>query len=90
MGKQVEAGVKFQPNGSPILITAAWFHIEQTNLVTTNPATQISTQSGKVRSEGFEIEASARCPAASTCMVPTAISVSAPCRIRIRRMSAPA
>lgn len=62
MGKQVEAGVKFQPDGSPILITAAWFHIEQTNVVTSNPITYLATQSGKVRSEGFEIEANAPLP----------------------------
>ena len=62
MGKQIEAGVKFQPDGSPILITAAWFHIEQTNVVTSNPLTFLATQSGKVRSEGFEIEANAPLP----------------------------
>jgi iron complex outermembrane recepter protein len=62
MGKQWEAGVKFQPNGSPILITAAWFRIEQSNVVTTNPITYLATQSGKVRSEGFEIEANAPLP----------------------------
>lgn len=62
MGKQVEAGVKYQPNGSPILITAAWFHIEQTNVVSAIPNSNYSTQSGKVRSEGFEIEANAPLP----------------------------
>lgn len=62
MGKQVEAGVKFQPNGSPILITAAWFHIEQTNVVSSIPNSIYSTQNGKVRSEGFEIEANAPLP----------------------------
>lgn len=59
MGKQIEAGVKFQPNGSQIFITAAWFHIEQTNVVSTNPITLLASQSGKIRSEGFEIEAKA-------------------------------
>jgi iron complex outermembrane receptor protein len=67
LGKQVEVGAKFQPNGSAILVTAAWFHIEQTGVVTTNPVTFLSSQSGKYRSEGFEIEARAPrlwlCPA---------------------------
>jgi len=62
MGKQVEAGVKFQPNGTPILITASWFRIEQTNVVSTNPVTFLATQSGKIRSEGFEVEANAPLP----------------------------
>lgn len=62
MGKQVEAGVKYQPKGTPILITAAWFHIEQTNVVSSIPNSNYSTQNGKVRSEGFEIEANAPLP----------------------------
>jgi iron complex outermembrane receptor protein len=62
MGKQVEAGVKYQPKGTPILISAAWFHIEQTNVVTTNPVNFLATQSGKIRSEGFEVEANAPLP----------------------------
>jgi iron complex outermembrane receptor protein len=62
LGKQVEIGAKFQPNGSAILVTAAWFHIEQTGVVTTNPVTFLSSQSGKYRSEGFEIEARAPLP----------------------------
>lgn len=61
-GKQVEAGVKFQPDGSPILVSAAWFHIEQSNVVTTNPVTFLATQNGKYRSEGFEVEAKAPLP----------------------------
>jgi len=59
LGKQVELGAKYQPPGTPILVSAAWFHIEQTNVVTTNPVSFLATQSGKYRSEGFEIEASA-------------------------------
>lgn len=62
LGKQVELGAKFQPRGTSILISAAWFHIDQTNVVTTNPLTYLATQSGKYRSEGFEIEASAPLP----------------------------
>ncbi|HWU03800.1 MAG TPA: TonB-dependent siderophore receptor, partial [Novosphingobium sp.] len=62
MGKQVELGVKYQPNGSHMLITAAWFHIEQSNVLTAVPGTSYSTQTGKVRSEGFEIEANVPLP----------------------------
>lgn len=58
-GKQVEAGVKYTVPGTPILLSAAWFRINQTNVVTTNPVTTVSTQTGKVRSKGIEVEASA-------------------------------
>lgn len=62
LGKQVELGVKFQPKDTNILISAAWFHIDQSNVVTTNPLTFLATQNGKYRSEGFEIEANAALP----------------------------
>lgn len=62
LGKQVELGAKFQPHGTNILISAAWFHIDQTNVVTTNPLTFLATQNGKYRSEGFEVEANAPLP----------------------------
>ncbi len=61
-GKQIEAGAKYTVPGTSILVTAAWFKIDQTNLVTTNPLTNFATQSGKVRSKGVEIEASAPLP----------------------------
>ena len=62
LGKQVELGAKYQPPGTPILISAAWYHIVQTGVLTSNPATFASTQTGKYRSEGFEIEANAPLP----------------------------
>ncbi|WP_018075775.1 TonB-dependent siderophore receptor [Novosphingobium nitrogenifigens] len=62
MGKEVEAGIKYQPAGSAMLISAAWFHIEQSNLLTAIPSSIYSTQSGKVRSEGLEIEAKVPLP----------------------------
>ena len=61
-GRQVEIGTKYQPQGTAILVSAAWFHIDQTNVVTTDPVTYLATQSGKYRSEGVEIEASAPLP----------------------------
>ena len=56
-GKQIEVGLKYQPPGTHILVTAVWFRIEQTNLLTGVPGTGFSTQSGKMRSQGFEAEA---------------------------------
>jgi iron complex outermembrane receptor protein len=61
-GKQIEAGAKYTVPGTQILVTGAWFQIDQTNLITTNPLTSVSTQSGKVRSSGVEVEASAPLP----------------------------
>ncbi|HZV09547.1 MAG TPA: TonB-dependent siderophore receptor, partial [Novosphingobium sp.] len=62
-GKQLEFGLKYQPKGTGILVTAAWFHIEQSNILTAIPNSVYSTQSGKVRSEGFEIEGHVPLPA---------------------------
>jgi iron complex outermembrane receptor protein len=62
LGKQIEAGLKYQVPNTPILITAAWFHIDQTNVLSSNPITFLSTQTGKVRSQGVEIEAKAPLP----------------------------
>ncbi len=61
LGKQVEVGAKYQPAGTPILVTAAWFRIEQTNVVVSYPDFT-SDQVGKVRSQGIEVEASAPLP----------------------------
>jgi len=57
LGKQIEGGLKYQPPGTSILLTGAYFKIDQTNVVVSNPVTYIGTQSGKVRSEGYEFEA---------------------------------
>lgn len=62
LGRQIEAGAKYQPPGTQILVTAAWFRIEQTDVLTSVPIGGYSTQSGKVRSKGVEIEASAPLP----------------------------
>ncbi|MDY1009138.1 MULTISPECIES: TonB-dependent siderophore receptor [unclassified Sphingomonas] len=61
LGKQIEAGAKFQPTGTAILVTAAWFRIEQTNVVVSYPDFT-AEQIGKVRSQGVEVEASAPLP----------------------------
>jgi iron complex outermembrane recepter protein len=56
-GRQIEAGAKYQVPGTDIFVTAAWFHIIQNDVVTSNPVTFIAYQSGKVRSKGVEVEA---------------------------------
>lgn len=59
MGKQLEGGVKYQLPGTTLLLTAAGFHIEQSNVLVPIPGTGNSTQSGLVHSDGFEFEAHA-------------------------------
>lgn len=59
-GEQVEVGVKYQPVGTNILLTAALFDITQQNVLTADPAhTGFSLQTGEARSRGLELEASA-------------------------------
>ncbi|UZF26702.1 TonB-dependent siderophore receptor [Ralstonia pseudosolanacearum] len=58
-GRQVEAGVKVQA-GSKASVTASVFRIHQRNVLTPDlddPAGTHSTQTGEVRSQGFELEA---------------------------------
>jgi iron complex outermembrane receptor protein len=62
LGKQLEAGLKYKVPGTQILLTGAWFRIEQTNVLTAVPPGLYSIQSGKVRSKGVEIEATAPLP----------------------------
>ncbi|OAG71982.1 ferrichrysobactin receptor [Gluconobacter japonicus] len=59
LGKQLEGGVKYQIPGTSILLSAAGFHIEQTNVLVAVANTAYSIESGKVHSDGFEFEAHA-------------------------------
>ncbi|MEN3175810.1 TonB-dependent siderophore receptor [Gluconobacter sp. OJA] len=59
MGKQLEGGLKYQLPGTSILLTAAGFHIEQSNVLVSVANTGYSVQSGLVHSDGFEFEAHA-------------------------------
>lgn len=59
LGKQLEGGVKYQFPGTSVLLTAAGFHIEQTNVLVSVGNLGYNTQSGKVHSDGFEFEAHA-------------------------------
>lgn len=56
-GKQWEAGLKFQPEGSRSLFTAAVFDLRKSNVVTYDPQTFEGRQIGAIRSRGLELEA---------------------------------
>lgn len=63
-GKQIEAGLKFQPKGSRSFITASVFDLRRRNVLTTdadNP--DYSRQTGEIRMRGFELEANVQLPA---------------------------
>jgi len=62
LGKQIEAGAKYQPPGTRILLTGAWFRIDQTDIVVSDPVTFLAYQVGKARSQGIEIEATVPLP----------------------------
>ncbi len=55
-GKQLEVGAKYTIPGTQLLLTAAWFRINQTNLLTAIPNSNFSNQTGEVRSQGVEVE----------------------------------
>ncbi|WP_342454588.1 TonB-dependent siderophore receptor [Sphingomonas sp. H160509] len=59
LGKQIEAGAKFSIPGTQILLSGAWFRIDQTNVLTSTPNFSVSRQTGGVRSQGVEFEGSA-------------------------------
>lgn len=59
-GKQVEAGVKYQPPGQDALLTLSVFEIKQQNMQTSDfEHPGFSVQKGEVRSRGAEFEAKA-------------------------------
>ena len=56
-GEGTEIGVKFKPNGSNLMITAAVFEIRQKDVLTADPANPFfSVQTDAVRVRGFELE----------------------------------
>lgn len=63
-GRQIEAGVKYQPPGTPNIFTFAWFNIDQMNRLqpnlVTGPGVPEFVQTGETRVRGFEIEAQTR------------------------------
>ncbi|GAA6121130.1 TonB-dependent siderophore receptor [Acidovorax sp. FG27] len=57
-GRQIEAGVKYQPVGSTALFTAAAYQLTQQNVLTPDPLSRsFSEQTGEVRVRGLELEA---------------------------------
>ncbi|MGY3621448.1 TonB-dependent siderophore receptor [Bradyrhizobium sp. USDA 10063] len=56
-GDGTEAGVKFMPNGSNLMLTAAVFEINQQNILTASPINPLfNVQTDAVRVRGFEFE----------------------------------
>ena len=54
--EQFEAGVKFQPAGSKSFVMASVYQITQQNMLTTDPSNILfQTQTGAIRSRGFEL-----------------------------------
>lgn len=58
-GKQYEAGVRYQPKDSNMLLSAAVYELTQTNVLKQDPSTAEFRQTGEVRSRGLELEAKA-------------------------------
>lgn len=57
-GEGWEAGAKYQPFGLPLLLSAAYFEINQKDILSPNPLNPFfSTQTGAARVTGFELEA---------------------------------
>lgn len=57
-GDGKEIGVKFMPNGTNLMLSAALFEINQDNVLTGNPVNPfLSIQTDGARSRGFEFEA---------------------------------
>lgn len=59
-GKQVEAGVKFQPVNSKSFVTASVYELKQQNALTADPLNpSFQVQTGEVRMRGAELSATA-------------------------------
>lgn len=61
-GRQIEAGLRWQPHGKNLMLSAAAYRIDQTNVVTPapislDPTGMSSVQTGQVRSRGIEVSA---------------------------------
>jgi iron complex outermembrane receptor protein len=60
-GEQVEMGVRFQPQGSDTLLSAAVYRLMRDNVTVTDPVdVNHLIQHGRVRSQGLELEARTR------------------------------
>ncbi|MEV4781819.1 TonB-dependent siderophore receptor [Burkholderia sp. LMU1-1-1.1] len=60
-GEQFEAGVRYQPAGGALMLSAATYQLTQGNVLTQDPLDRrYARQQGEVRSRGFELEARGR------------------------------
>ncbi len=58
-GKQYEAGVRYQPAGGKMLLSAAVYDLKQTDVLKYDAVQDTYRQAGEVHSKGFELEAKA-------------------------------
>jgi len=56
-GESAEVGVKYQPLGTNLMLTAAYFDTRQKDVLSSGPNPLYSVQTDAVRSRGFEFEA---------------------------------
>ncbi|MCK2184302.1 TonB-dependent siderophore receptor [Halomonas getboli] len=56
-GEQLEAGLKYQPNGTQDQYSVSLFHIEQDNVATKEQPTDPYRSIGEIESQGVELEA---------------------------------
>jgi iron complex outermembrane receptor protein len=60
-GEQIELGLKYQPDGVPVVMTLAYFDLEQSNLRVPSPDVPgEEIQTGEVAVEGYELEVQAQ------------------------------
>lgn len=60
-GEQFELGVRYQPPGTELMLSAAAYELTQSNVLTDDPAdSSYQLQQGEVRSRGVELEARGR------------------------------
>lgn len=59
-GEQYELGVKYQPDELPIVLTLAYFDLEQSDLRVPGAEPGVIEQTGKVEIEGYELEVHAQ------------------------------
>lgn len=59
-GEQYEIGIRYQPEGQALMLSAAVYQLTQKNVITSIPGSDFDEQTGKERSKGFEFEAKAQ------------------------------
>lgn len=59
-GEQYEIGLRYQPPGRDIMLSAALYQLTQSNVLSSVPGSDFDEQTGKERSTGFELEAKAQ------------------------------